>query len=154
MAEEGRRGRNPLKPKETTPVPSKFYLFFLGKHSQVLLFFFFFNPHHTVFGFVSLSLSPPFIVSVCGLKGSYLCKGINWARMRLNHKCKVASATARLYSLVAYQAIDALPSIYAVPVWRFTSPRSASNTHKNTQGRSRLLSESEHHNPPDSQSWN
>lgn len=45
----------------------------------------------------------PLSVSVCGLKGSDLCQGINWAKMRLNHKCKVASAATRLYSLVAYQ---------------------------------------------------
>lgn len=57
--------------------------------------------------------------------------------MRLNHKCKVASATARLYSLVAYQAIDALPSIHAVPVWRFTSPDlpvTHTKTHKASRG--------------------
>lgn len=109
---------------------SKLFIYlFLMTHSQVL--FFFLNPHHRVFGFVSLSRSSLFIVSVSGLKGSYLCKGINWARMRLNHKCKVASATARLYSLVAYQAISALPSIYAKPVWCFTSlDLPVAHTHK------------------------
>lgn len=32
-----------------------------------------------------------------------MCKGINWAKLRLDHKCKVASAATRLYSLVAYK---------------------------------------------------
>lgn len=80
----------------TIPVPTfqVIYLFFLVTHSQV--HFFFLESTSYGFGFVSSLLSPPFIVSVCGLKGSYLCKGITWAGMRLNHKCKVASATCQI----------------------------------------------------------
>lgn len=54
--------------------------------------------HITGFGF--LSHHPFFSFALCGL---LICKGRNWAKMRFNHKCKVASAATRLYSLVAYK---------------------------------------------------
>lgn len=75
------------------------FFFFLVTQSQVPVFEERKIIHITQFWFHLSPLS----VSVCGLKGSDLCQGINWAKMRLNHKCKVASAATRLYSLVAYQ---------------------------------------------------
>lgn len=86
--------------------PSIFF-FFRVTQSQVPVFEERKIIHITQFWFHLFPLS----VSVCGLKGSDLCQGINWAKMRLNHKCKVASAATRLCSLVAYQ-----PSLCRHPV--------------------------------------
>lgn len=59
------------------------------------------NPHHRVL--VSFSSFPLQCCRVWAQGELLMCKGINWAKMRYNHKCKVASAATTLYSLVAYK---------------------------------------------------
>lgn len=94
-----KEGRKPLEANEISPA-SIFQFFFLSGDTITGASFEETKKIHITQFWFRLS---PLSVSVCGLKGSDLCQGINWAKMRLNHKCKVASAATRLCSLVAYQ---------------------------------------------------